>query len=714
MLESRTLLSVNLLPGISGTVFHDLTNNGLTADDPRLAGVTVKLYKDNGTGQFDASVDQLVATTFTNTNGKYSFSNLAAGTYFVQQLPAPGLALGSGQNVATVQITSADVQGVQGTPIDTFSDTTQSISVSRLGGKTATSSMAAPEAIGGYRNLYTQLTSSVGNLSLSANDDVPDVLDFSSGPAAYGTFQVTWDGSSASTLNPTGLNHADLTGSGANQGIQFLLGADHAGASLILKVYSDASDWSQATVAVPNTGNGSATGVESIAFSAFSVGGGSGANFSNVGAVQLELGMQGVSAVDGEVGPIATIGPKVVVENFANVTQADLVLVKSAAPNPVVAGTNLTYTLTTTNNGPSGATGVTVTDVLPAGVSYVSATSSQGGTPTFANGTFTADLGGLADGASATTTVIVSVNSNTTGSITNTAVVGGNEPDPNMANNTSTVITNVNSEADLAIVKSATPSPVDAGKQLTYTLTATNNGPSDATGVTVTDALPAGVSYVSATSSQGGTPTFANGTLTADLGGLADGASATTTLIVSVNSNTTGPISNTAVVSGNQPDPNLANNTSTVTTPVTPEADLAITKTASVKEVTAGHSFSYTLIAQNNGPSDATGVTIVDTLPNGLTLDSVSAAQGGYTISGSTVTINVGSLADGATDTITIQVTAAAKAFGTVTNTATVSGAQDDPDLSNNHSSVDVLIDPAQIAPPPPSNPLPSKWWFLG
>ena len=196
MLESRTLLSVNLLPGISGTVFHDLTSSGrLTASDPGVPGVTVKLYKDNGTGQFDASVDQIVATTVTGANGKYSFSNLATGTYFVQQLSAPGLALGAGQNVATVQITSTDVQGVQGTPIDTFSDTTQSISVSRLGGKVATSSMAAPEAIGGYRNLYTQLTSSVGNLSLSANDDIPGVLDFSSGPAAYGTFQVTWDGS---------------------------------------------------------------------------------------------------------------------------------------------------------------------------------------------------------------------------------------------------------------------------------------------------------------------------------------------------------------------------------------------------------------------------------------------------------------------------------------------------------------------------------------
>ena len=328
-------------------------------------------------------------------------------------------------------------------------------------------------------------------------------------------------------MNPTGLNHADLTGGGANQGIQFLLGADHAGASLVLKVYSDASDWSQATVAIPNTGDGSATSVESIAFSAFTVGGGSGASFSNVGAVQLELDMQGVSAVDGEVGPIAAIGPKVFVQNFANVTQTDLAIVKSATPNPVVAGTQLTYTLTTTNNGPSGATGVTVTDVLPAGVSYVSATDSQG-TVNFANGTLTANLGSLADGASATTTVIVSVNSNTTGSITNTAVVRGNQPDPNLANNTSTVTTPVTSEADLAIVKSATPSPVDVGKQLTYTLTTTNNGPSGATGVTVTDVLPAGVSYVSATDSQG-TVNFANGTLTANLGSLADGASATTT-----------------------------------------------------------------------------------------------------------------------------------------------------------------------------------------
>ena len=63
--------------------------------------------------------------------------------------------------------------------------------------------------------------------------------------------------------------------------------------------------------------------------------------------------------------------------DFANVTQTDLAIVKSASPNPVIAGNALTYALNATNNGPSNATGVTITDTLPAGVTYASATSSQ-------------------------------------------------------------------------------------------------------------------------------------------------------------------------------------------------------------------------------------------------------------------------------------------------------------------------------------------------
>ena len=91
----------------------------------------------------------------------------------------------------------------------------------------------------------------------------------------------------------------------------------------------------------------------------------------------------------------------------------------------------------------------------------------------------------------------------------------------------------VTAEADLAIVKSASPNPVIAGNSLSYTLTASDLGPSDATGVTITDTLPAGVTYASATSSQGAV-SQAGGTVTVNVGNLSQGATATATILVTV------------------------------------------------------------------------------------------------------------------------------------------------------------------------------------
>ena len=82
------------------------------------------------------------------------------------------------------------------------------------------------------------------------------------------------------------------------------------------------------------------------------------------------------------------------------------------------------------------------------------------------------------------------------GQITNTATVGGNQPDPTPGNNEDEEPTTVEPEADLAVVKSDNPDPVVAGETLTYTLVARNNGPSAATGVRVTDTLPAEVTLV--------------------------------------------------------------------------------------------------------------------------------------------------------------------------------------------------------------------------
>jgi large repetitive protein len=119
---------------------------------------------------------------------------------------------------------------------------------------------------------------------------------------------------------------------------------------------------------------------------------------------------------------------------------------KSDAPDPVLELDTLTYTLPVTNNGPSPATLVTVTDTLPGTVTFISATASQGGcTPAGGppGGTVTCTLGTLASGASATVTIQVGVPCGTGGTLTNTASVVANEPDPDGVNNTATATTTV-------------------------------------------------------------------------------------------------------------------------------------------------------------------------------------------------------------------------------------------------------------------------------
>lgn len=120
---------------------------------------------------------------------------------------------------------------------------------------------------------------------------------------------------------------------------------------------------------------------------------------------------------------------------------ADLAVSKTDSPDPVFAGSPLTYTVTMTNNGPDRATGVTLTDTLPAGVTFVSAVSTQGSC-TEAAGVVTCTIGNMANGATVTVAIVVTPTG--PGVITNTAVVAGTETDPNTANNNTTAQTTVN------------------------------------------------------------------------------------------------------------------------------------------------------------------------------------------------------------------------------------------------------------------------------
>ena len=175
---------------------------------------------------------------------------------------------------------------------------------------------------------------------------------------------------------------------------------------------------------------------------------------------------------------------------------ADLALTKSDAPDPVLAGELLTYTLGVSNSGPRDATGTTLTDTLPAGVTFDSATPSQGSCSE-ASGTVTCALGTIADQQSAS--VEIKVRPQAAGTITNQASVASDQGDSNTADNSASSETTVDPAADLSLTKSDSPDPVLAGELLTYTLAVQNAGPSSAAGVTLSDTLPAGVTYESAT-----------------------------------------------------------------------------------------------------------------------------------------------------------------------------------------------------------------------
>src|SRR6185295_7286552 len=183
---------------------------------------------------------------------------------------------------------------------------------------------------------------------------------------------------------------------------------------------------------------------------------------------------------------------------------ADIAVTKTDSPDPVTAGNNITYTVTVTNNGPAVANNVTMNDPIPANTTFVSTTTPAGwtrndSTAVGGTGTLMFSKPTMANAESAVFTIVVKVNSNTASAtvISNTSTIATTSPNPT-ANDTATAMTTVNTSADLAVTKTDTPDPVNAGSNITYTINFTNNGPSDAQTVTVTDATPANTTFVSA------------------------------------------------------------------------------------------------------------------------------------------------------------------------------------------------------------------------
>jgi uncharacterized repeat protein (TIGR01451 family) len=403
----------------------------------------------------------------------------------------------------------------------------------------------------------------------------------------------------------------------------------------------------------------------------------------------------------------ATIGVEVL-------DSVDLFVTKTAAPDPVRAGTDLTYVITVGNQGVGTATTVTMTDTLPSelvlssilpsgtgscttspsSTTYTSSSSTV--SPRSAFTTLTCVWPSMPASSQQTVTVIGRPTNAAAiaGSITNSVSVShansDTVPDIDTANNSATQPTVVNqAQIDLLVNKVDTPDPVARFTNMTYTVTVQNQGPSVATNVVLTENLPhTYLNYISATSSQGSCGAPVAHVMTCNMGNLEVGATATVTITMSAD--LLGTDTNTVSVTATEFDTNTVNNTVSENTTVQLGADLSFSKLATPDPVIAGNAVFYYLKVTNNGPANASNTVITDTLPTGVVFDSYTASQGSCSHSAGVVTCNLGLVPY--TKTAQVTLVATAMVGGLQSNSATATAATPDPNTSDNTDTADVTV----------------------
>ena len=351
----------------------------------------------------------------------------------------------------------------------------------------------------------------------------------------------------------------------------------------------------------------------------------------------------------------------------------DLELAKSVDNATPSVGANIVYTLVLTNKGPNNATGVTVADVLPAGLAYVSHTGP--GTYVATSGVWT--IGGpMVPGASRILAITATVTAS--GTRTNFAQVRtadqfdvdsqpGNAP-PYTQDDDDFVAITVAPAADLELAKSVNNSTPNVGQSVVFTVSVTNRGPDNATGVTVEDILPAGLAYVS---HSGGA--YVPGTGIWTIGALNVGS--VTTLQITASVTNSGAIENIAQVQtadqfdvdstpGNDVPSEDDQDDADLTVPAA--GDLELTKSVDNATPNVSSNVTFTVVVTNRGPNAQQSVTVLDALPAGLTY--VGHANGLY--NPGTGIWSIGNLNANASTSLTI--TAAVTASGPITNFAQV------------------------------------------
>lgn len=718
-LEGRRLLATDL-GQITGVVMNDLENDG--ADDVVAVGQQVELFLDDGDSVFDGG-DMSQGTTTTNALGEYSFDNLLEGNYFVRINPTAGTQTRPGENVSPlITFNATEVMGSTNLIIDDFA-TAQSADASTALTNPDSSPDGANATNGGVRDLFARIDSGSGRVLIESDFVGTGMLNLSTTGNVAGIANVVWDGADgdATTIDTSGLS-LDLLNGGVNSAIEFAASADRLNSNVTIRIYSGATEGSEAMVTITDTDaavDGDAAESITVLFSDLTdVAGMTAADLSAVTAIEVEFDFTqaGQESLDAQMDVVGVVGFTTKTADFTVLNEmslGDLVWLDSDNDGVAEAGepgiANVAVTLYEDSDSDDSIVGEAIADTTTTDLTgaylftgllpgdYIVQIDSSN----FAGG---AALDGLI--SSTGNDPAPDPDGDTNGIDKGTeaggvvrslgvTLIGGAEPttDGDLDADTNRTLDFGFYGYDLVIDKEVDEAVAAPEDPLVYTVTVTNNGPSTATSVTLTDTLPDGVTFVSAGSTTPVSNTAVPGgtELGYSLGTLTTGQSAVVTINATIDSDASGTLTNTAVTAGLD-ESNTTNNTDTAITTVSPEIDLAISKIDDDADETLapGDLVTYTIDTVNNGPSTATSVVMTDTLPTGLTfvLAGSTVPTSSTPVAGGTqLTYNLGTLPDEGTARVTIVAQINADFVGTLTNTASVVGAEAETTMANNQAT---------------------------
>jgi uncharacterized repeat protein (TIGR01451 family) len=366
----------------------------------------------------------------------------------------------------------------------------------------------------------------------------------------------------------------------------------------------------------------------------------------------------------------------------------DLAVAMRPESPTVPRGRPATFGVLVVNQGTSTEPNAVLTIPVPDWADFVSAVSNQGAAPTLSGGVIVANLGAMAPGGTARLTFVLTPKSSAESPLTVSATVQGDNADFSTSNNTAVASVTVTPSSGLSIIVNRPSGPVHEQSSFSYTVVVTANGPDAASGVVIRAPLPAGVAFVSAASSQGGTPVLASGAVVAQVGGLAVGQSATLTINVLSTAAAGASLSLGASVVEDPFDPGPGAAATAVV--VQPTADLAIGLASFQSQAVVGQYVRWCATVVNRGPSPASGVVLNLPLANAWAYVASTITQGTVQAAADRVSVQLGTLAPDGVATVVFVL--APTAAGSNTLVARVAADSYDPNPDDDQSAATVAV----------------------